>query len=44
MRESVKQGYLKKDQAVGTFKIDKERVSGVFDFLVTKGLISGKKE
>lgn len=34
VRESVRQGFLKKDQALANFKLDKERVSSIYDFLV----------
>lgn len=43
VRESVRLGYIKKEQALGVFKLDRERVSGVFDYLVTKGLVNEKE-
>ncbi|CAD8067888.1 unnamed protein product [Paramecium primaurelia] len=43
VRESVKNGIIKKDQALQNFKLDKERVTGVFDYLVVKGLIHEKE-
>ncbi|CAD8064801.1 unnamed protein product [Paramecium sonneborni] len=43
VRESVKNGMINKDQAVQNFQIDKERLIGVFDYLIIKGLIHDKE-
>lgn len=45
IRESVKQGIIKKDEAAKIFVIDRTIVDGVFDFLVEKEeIISSSKD
>jgi transcriptional adapter 2-alpha len=34
VRECVKQGFLKREQALSTLKLDKDRASSVYDFLI----------
>lgn len=42
IRESLKNGFIKKDNFENVFKIDKEKISGVFDFLVKNGTVLPK--
>jgi len=39
VRESISQGFLSRSFAENAFKIDKERLMGVFDFLVSHEII-----
>ena len=39
IRESVKEGFVTKNFAENQIKLDKDRISGVFDFLVSRNLI-----
>jgi hypothetical protein len=39
VRECVRQGFLKKDQALQTFNLDKDRVATVYDFLVQQEIM-----
>lgn len=42
VREAVKEGFIKKDFAENMMKLDKERITGVFDFLVVNSYIMEK--
>lgn len=42
VREAVKEGFIKRDFAENTLKLDKDRVSGIFDFLVCNNYILEK--
>jgi len=39
----VHQGFIKKDQIIQNFKLDKDRITGVFEYLVTRGLVHEKE-
>lgn len=42
VREAVKENFIRKDYAEHTLKLDKDRVTGIFDFLVTQNYIMEK--
>jgi len=42
VRESISQGFLSRNFAEQAFKIDKDRLMGVFDFLVSHDIILEK--
>ena len=42
LRESLKNGFIKKDGLDNIFKVDKDKISGVFDFLVKNGEVLTK--
>ena len=42
IRESLKEGIITKNYLENTFKIDKERLTGVFDFLASENIIVAK--
>lgn len=43
IRESVNENFVKRDYAENKLKIDKDRLTGIFDFLVTHNFIMEKK-
>ena len=44
LREAVKTGLLGKDEVTKFFKVDRNKVEGVFDFLVEKQDIVAKEQ
>ena len=42
VRESLKEGIISQNFLDNTFKIDKERLTGVFDFLASENMIVAK--
>lgn len=42
VRESLKEGIITKNFLENTFKIEKERLIGVFDFLASENIILAK--
>ena len=42
LRESLKQGFIRKEGLDGIFKVDKEKIGGIFDFLVQNGVVMTK--
>ncbi len=44
IRECIKEGFMRKQELENIFKIQKEKVNGVFDFLVSNHLIMSKEK